>query len=381
VLDELTAVISDKNFSRLIISSPRASSNIYKKIVAAPILIKDKTLVQFSFYAAGKVVHHNLAGAEIRSKLEEICELGYKQWEVECGANSFKLLVGKKGNYKKIAEPKEATPIDYSHNRTKNHILKDGEANDLLIRLELMSKNGKVYADKQRKFRQINKFLEVLAKVAPHVKNDAHILDFGCGKSYLSFALYHYFNFMLGKNVTVTGLDLKADVIAHCNERAIDLGYDNLKFHCGDIKDFESFSDLDMVVTLHACDTATDYALAHAVNKGAKVILSVPCCQHELFGQIDNVLFTPILKHGALKEQFSSLLTDALRGQLLEALGYDVSIMEFASYEDTAKNLMIRAVLARDEVCLDRLEKYRGLATEFGAEPLFYGLVRDGFDL
>ena len=379
-MDELVTAINGKDFSRLIISSPRAASNIYKKIVAVPVKIKDKTLVQFSFHAADKVVHFNLAGAEIWRKLEEIYELGYKQWEIDCGENSFKLLVGKKGNYKKIAEPKEAAPIDYSHNRTKNHMLKDGEANDLLIKLGLMSKDGKVYADKQRKFRQINKFLEVLASVASCVKDDAHILDFGCGKSYLSFALYHYFNFVLGKSVTVTGIDLKADVIAHCNERAADLGYERLKFHCGDIKDFESESTLDMVATLHACDTATDYALAHAANRGAKVILSVPCCQHELFGQIDNELFAPILKHGTLKEQFASLLTDALRGQLLEALGYEVSIMEFASYEDTAKNLMIRAVRVRDEVCLDRLAGYQRLAEEFGVEPVLCGLVRGKFE-
>ena len=380
-LDELDVTIADKSFSRLTISSPRAASNIYKKIVAVPIIIKDKTLVQFCFHTLDKVVHHNLPGAEVRRKLEEIYELGYKQWEIECGARSFKLLVGKKGNYKKIATPKEDTPINYSHNRTKNHILKDGEANDLLIKLGLMSKDGKVYADKQRKFRQINKFLEVLSNIASYVKDGAHILDFGCGKSYLSFALYHYFNFVLGKNVSVTGLDLKADVIAHCNERAAYLGYDNLRFHCGDIKDFEDFRTLDMVVTLHACDTATDYALAHAVNHGARVVLSVPCCQHELFGQIDNELFAPILKHGALKEQFASLLTDALRGQLLEALGYDVSIMEFASYEDTAKNLMIRAVKVRDEVSLDRLEKYLGMAGVFGAKPALYGLVQDEFNL
>ena len=380
-LDELVSAIADKDFSRLIISSPRTASNIYKKIVTVPILIKGKKLVQFSFHAVDKVVHFNLAGAEIRRKLEEIYELGYKQWEIECGVHSFKLLVGKKGNYKKIAEPKEVVSIDYSHNRTKNHILKDGETNDLLSKLGLMSKDGKVYADKQRKFRQINKFLEVLSNIAPHVKDDAHILDFGCGKSYLSFALYYYFNFVLGKNVSVTGLDLKSDVIAHCNERAADLGYDNLKFYCGDIKDFESASALDMVVTLHACDTATDYALAHAVNRGATVILSVPCCQHELFGQIDNEMFAPILKHGALKEQFASLLTDGLRGQLLEALGYDVSIMEFASYEDTAKNLMIRAVLVRDGVCLDRLVGYRRIAGEFGVKPLLYGLVRDRLGL
>ena len=368
--------INSELFSRLIISSPRAASNIYKKIATVPVIIKGERVVQFSFHAADKVVHYNLDGTEIRRKLEEIYELGYKQWEVECGVGSFKLLVGKKGNYKKISEPKEVAPINYEHNRAKNHILKDNEPNELLIKLGLMGKNGKVYADKQRKFRQINKFLEVLASVEKSVPEGAHILDFGCGKSYLSFALYHYFNFVLGKNVSVTGLDLKKDVIEHCARLSDELGYDNLSFYCGDIAEFGGDRKIDMMITLHACDTATDYALLHAVNAGAKVILSVPCCQHELFTQIDNEIFSPILKHGALKEQFASLLTDALRGQLLEALGYDVSVMEFAGFEDTAKNLMIRAVKVRNAVGIEKLETYQALAREFGVEPKLYGLLK-----
>jgi len=374
-LDDVYEAINSEAFSRLIISSPRASSNIYKKIIATPLIIKNKRVAQFSFHAADKVVHYNLDGAEIRRKLEEIYELGYKQWEVECGADSFKLLVGKKGNYKKISESKEAAPINYEHNRAKNYILKDGEPNELLIKLGLMAQSGKVYADKQRKFRQINKFLETLASVAENVPENAQILDFGCGKSYLSFALYHYFNFVLGKNVNVTGLDLKKDVIEHCARLSDELGYENLKFYCGDIAEFSGDRKIDMVITLHACDTATDYALFHAINAGAKVILSVPCCQHELFGQIDNELFAPILKHGALKEQFASLLTDALRGQLLEALGYEVSVMEFAGFEDTAKNLMIRAVKVRDGVSADKLRGYYSLAREFGAEVRLHRLL------
>ena len=376
-MDDVISAINGELFNRLIISSPRAASNVYKKIVAVPVIIKDTRVVQFSFYEVDKVIHYNLEETEIRRKLEEVHALGYKQWEVECGAGSFKLLVGKKGNYKKINEPKSEKIINLEHNRTKNHILKDGEPQELLIKLGLMGENGKVYADKQRKFRQINKFLEVLASIAEKVPENANILDFGCGKSYLSFALYHYFNFVLGKNVTVVGLDLKKDVIEHCARLSSELGYDNLKFHCGDIAEFSGDRKIDMMITLHACDTATDYALFHAVSAGAKVILSVPCCQHELFTQIDNKLFSPILKHGALKEQFASLLTDALRGQLLEAAGYDVSIMEFAGFEDTAKNLMIRAVKARDGICANKLRKYYSLAREFGAEIRLHGLLKE----
>ena len=379
-LGEIMEVINNDSFSRLIISSPRVASNIYKKVIAVPVIIKGRRLLQFSFYAMDKVVHHNLDGADISCKLVEIYALGYKQWEIDCGPLSFKLLVGKKGNFKKIVDPKNIdTTVSYAHNRSKNHILKDGEPQEVLIKLGLMSKDGKVFADKQRKFRQINKFLEIVQSIEVHIKKDAHILDFGCGKSYLSFALYHYFNLVLDKNVKITGLDLKKDVIEHCRTLAADCGYENLSFSHGDVKDFEGTFATDMIISLHACDTATDFALAYAVKSGAKVILSVPCCQHELFSQVNNERLNPILKHGALKEKFASLLTDAMRGQLLEALGYNVRLMEFVSAQDTAKNIMLRAVKTKEIVDYRKLKEYYALARDFSAEPALYGLLGDFF--
>ena len=333
--------------------------------------------LQLSFHAADKVIHHNLNGEALRLKLDEIIQTGYKQWEVDCGAGSFKLLVGKKGNFKRIDTPKSAEGINFAHNRAKNHILRDTEPLDMFIKLGLMSKDGKVYSAKQKKFRQINKFLEIVDSIAEHVGNNAHILDFGCGKSYLTFALYHYFNFVLDKNVTITGLDLKKDVVEYCNTLAADCNYENLSFHCGDVKDFSAYKKCDMMISLHACNTATDFAIAHGILSGAKVILSVPCCQHELFGQIDNQQLAPILKHGILKERFASIMTDALRGQLLEVMGYRVSIMEFTGAEDTAKNIMIRAVKVRDAVDEGKLEDYYRLAREFSVEPVLYRLLED----
>jgi len=382
MVDEIMAAIDSVNegnpLSRIIISAPRSAANAYKKIVAIPIMLGDKEVLQFSFHTADKVFHYNLAGGYIRLKLEEVADLGYKQWEVDCGANSFKLLVGKKGNVVRINEAKPvkiAAPRD--HNRSKNYVFKDGEAHELLIALGLMSKEGRVFADKQKKFRQINKFLEIMDSVVSHVPSGAHVLDFGCGKSYLTFALYYYLNFVLNKNVKITGLDLKEDVIKHCNDLAASLGYENLHFHCGDVGTFDMGSGCDMMITLHACDTATDFALNYAVKSGAKVIISVPCCQHELFSQIESTQLAPLLKHGILKERFSALLTDALRGQLLEALGYKVSIMEFIDMEHTAKNVMIRAVKMRDKIDKDKLRAYHELAGEFSAEMMLCKLVRE----
>ncbi|MCL2564618.1 MAG: SAM-dependent methyltransferase [Defluviitaleaceae bacterium] len=363
--------------NRLIISNPHKAANECKKIVALPIKLKDREVLQFSFYTADKVFHYNLLEDEIEGKLREIEGLGYKQWEIDCGEGSFKLLVGKKGNFKRINIKNPPNFVaDLAHNKVKNHILKEGEPLDILINLGLMNKEGTVYKDKQKKFRQINKFLEIVDTVEAYVDDEAHILDFGCGKSYLTFVIYHYFNFILGKNVKITGVDLKEDVVAHCNELAIKCGYENLSFHYGDVSKFEWIKDCNMMVTLHACDTATDFALNYALQNGVKVILSAPCCQHELFGQIKSEVFAPMLKHGILKERFSALLTDAVRGQLLEAMGYRVGIMEFIDMEHTAKNIMIRAVKISDRVDDEKLEAALMLCREFSVEPMLGKLLK-----
>ena len=232
-----------------------------------------------------------------------------------------------------------------AHNRAKNYVLPAGVPCDFLIRLGIMSEDGTVFPRSYGKFRQINRYLEIVEDVFPYLPKDKtlKIIDFGCGKAYLTFALYHYLKVMKQRNVEIIGLDLKEDVIDFCSGVASDLGYDELKFLKGDIADYTD-DHADMVVTLHACDTATDYALIHAVDWNTKVILSVPCCQHELFKQIKNDLHKPILKHGILKDRFTEYLTDGLRGLKLEACGYNVAMIEFTSLEHTARNIMIKAV-------------------------------------
>ena len=206
------------------------------------------------------------------------------------------------------------------HNRQKQYVLQDGEPVDFLIGLGVQTPDGHIVKARYDKFRQINRYLEFIEDILDDLPKDRtiRIIDFGCGKSYLTFAMYYYLHVQQKRDIQVTGLDLKEDVIRHCNELAGKLGYDALRFETGDISTYEGADAVDMVVSLHACDTATDYALYKAVNWGASVILAVPCCQHEINGQIQNSQLAPILRYGLLKERFSAIVTDALRANLLE---------------------------------------------------------------
>lgn len=234
----------------------------------------------------------------------------------------------------------------FSHNRTKKYVLPQNKPVDFLVELGVMTVEGKVKDKKYDKFRQINRFLEFVEDIADKLPDDREItiLDFGCGKSYLTFAIYYYLHEMKKMDVRIIGLDLKKDVIEKCNRLKEKLNYEKLTFLNGDIADYNELSKVDMVVTLHACDTATDYALAKAVAWNAKVILSVPCCQHELNKQIKCETLQPVLKYGLLKERMSALFTDGLRASLLEQQGYNVQILEFIDMEHTPKNILIRAV-------------------------------------
>jgi SAM-dependent methyltransferase len=213
-----------------------------------------------------------------------------------------------------------------------------------------MNKEGKVLAKKYDKFRQINRFVEMIADIVPHLPQEKtiRVVDFGCGKSYLTFALYYYLKEVKGLDIEVTGLDLKEDVIRHCSSLAMKLGCDGLRFLVGDIAQYDELEQVDMVVTLHACDTATDAALEKAVRWNASVILSVPCCQHELMPQVKNDILRPMLAHGIIKERFASLATDAVRARILDILDYKTQLIEFIDMEHTPKNVLIRAVKGKN---------------------------------
>lgn len=233
-----------------------------------------------------------------------------------------------------------------SHNRVKRYILEEGIPVPFLIDLGVQTGDGKIMRARYDKFRQINRFLEFIEDILPTLPKEetVRILDFGCGKSYLTFAMYYYLHCLKEYDVEITGLDLKEDVIDNCNQLAAKYGYEKLHFCKGNIADYKMKDSVDMVVTLHACDTATDYALEKAVRWNAKIIMSVPCCQHEVNRQIQNKELASILQYGIIKERMSALITDAVRAQLLEAQGYDTNILEFIDMEHTPKNLLIRAV-------------------------------------
>ena len=278
----------------------------------------------------------------------------HRQLQAESTQYTASVLVSKKGTVtvKKKARATEAKQADMTHNRTKQYLLPEGEPVPFLVKLGVMTPEGKVVKAKYDKFRQINRFLEFIEDITPVLAKDREItmIDFGCGKSYLTFAMYYYLHERRGYDLRITGLDLKEDVIAHCNQLAKEFGYEKLNFLTGDIADYEGVSQVDLVVTLHACDTATDYALAKAVAWNARAILSVPCCQHELNRQIKNEVLQPVLRYGLLKERMAALITDGLRASMLEEQGYRVQVLEFIDMEHTPKNILLRAVKEPEKI-------------------------------
>jgi len=332
-------------------SAPRRKDDdTSRKVTVRPIKLKADLIYQFERHHDNKVFHENVAPDQLREQLQLTMER-YKQALFKTPEHDIQVLANKKGTLSLIVHSntakREATP--QAHNRNKTYVLPDGEPVPFLVALGVMTAEGRVVKAKYDKFRQINRFLEMVSDVIPDLPRGKPltIVDFGCGKSYLTFALYHLLAIKEQLPVRIIGLDLKQDVIETCAKLATELKWDNLSFSVGDISNYSGHSTVDMVVTLHACDTATDAALLKAIGWEASVILSVPCCQHELFRQISQPLLKPLLKHGILKERFSALVTDAVRANLLEIAGYRTQLLEFIDLEHTPKNILIRAVKSR----------------------------------
>ena len=334
------------DFLSATLSNPKDKNGI-TKIKVRPILKQDTLYFQCESHKNNQVFHENLAVSEAANVLAEyMCQ--FKQMQMETKKFRHTVLVSKKG--KVTIQKKKQTgcvkEVDLSHNRSKKYILQEGTPVPFLQDLGVMTSDGKIVRTKFDKFRQINRFLEFIEDILPQLAKDREvtILDFGCGKSYLTFAMYYYLHELKKYDVRIIGLDLKIDVIRHCNELAEKYGYEKLKFLEGNIADYTGVEEVDMVVTLHACDTATDFALDKAVGWNAKVILSVPCCQHELNGQIKSETLEPLMKYGLIKERMAALVTDAIRAEYLEGCGYEAQILEFIDMEHTPKNILIRAI-------------------------------------
>ena len=372
-MNELTSVLREminEELDQLILSNSRDQA-MGTKVKVRPVLIKGELFFQETLYKGTQVFHENFGAEEMITRLEEYLQDLFKQGEIKGRKEEATILVSKKGKMtikrRKNAvvtgrdsasadkggkipggrlEAQEDLRANLQHNRTKQYILMEGKPVDFLVGLGVQTPDGKVTKNRYDKFRQINRYLEFIEDVLEELPKERtiRIIDFGCGKSYLTFAMYYYLHELQGRDIQVTGLDLKMDVINHCNQLAEKLHYDNLHFEHGNISSYEGADAVDMVVTLHACDTATDYALEKAVKWGASVIMAVPCCQHEVNKQIRNDVLQPILKYGIIKERMSALITDALRANLLEQQGYDTQILEFIDMEHTPKNILIRAV-------------------------------------
>lgn len=386
-MSDLQSLFTDclnETLIRVILSNPSSKDGVIK-ICARPVLKNKSLLFQIEEYTKTQVFHKNLtagdAGSYLTGKLSSDTSsqtASFKNALVETQSFTANVLVSKKGTItikKKMNASAKQPKISLSHNRKKKYILEEGIPVPFLIDLGVMTQNGNIINAHYDKFRQINRFLEYIEDILPSLPTgrELRILDFGCGKSYLTFAIYYYLKVLKGYPVRITGLDLKEDVIRHCNELAVKYGYDKLEFLCGDIAYYDGCSQVDMVVTLHACDTATDYALAKAVGWGAKVILSVPCCQHELNEQMKNDLLSPVLHYGILKERMAALMTDGLRAQILEANGYRTQILEFIDMAHTPKNLLIRAVY--NGHCADNKDQINELLAAFDVNPTLYRLL------
>jgi SAM-dependent methyltransferase len=346
IIDLLETIIENETLIRLSFGDLRKKSNPYKKAILRPLLLQGELCYQIEYHFQNKVTHKNLKKEQCLELCTELALDIFKQMSLYSADADYQILASDPDKPRIIKKAATKTMPDLSHNYEKQYIIPDHVPCDFLIRLGVMDQSGQVIQKHYAKFRQINRFLEIVSDVLDFLPNKAEplrIVDFGCGKAYLTFALYHYLKLILRKDVEIIGLDLKSDVIDFCSSVALDLNYEGLRFLKGDIAEYSEQAKADMVVTLHACDTATDYALIKAVDWDASVILSVPCCQHELFSQISNELHSPILKHGILNERFCSILTDGLRSLKLEEQGYEVAMIEFTSLEHTSKNIMIRA--------------------------------------
>jgi len=347
-IEELLEQCIQKNLIDLTISGlKKKNKELPVKIKVRPVAMKDKIEYQVSEFIGRKVFHKNYKKDELKKKITDWMQEDYKQAQFTMTDATAQILSGKHSQTVKYKKCKEVrVQRDLSHNRTKRYILPEGTPVGFLIDLGVMTKEGKIVRQKYDKYCQINRFLEFVEDILPQLSKEREqtIIDFGCGKSYLTFAMYYYLKELKGYDIRIIGLDLKEDVIAHCNELKDKYGYGKLSFLVGDIASYTDVDAVDMVVTLHACDTATDYALAKAVQWGAKVILSVPCCQHEANRMMENELLQPVLQYGILKERMAAIMTDAVRANLLTAKGYDTQILEFIDMEHTPKNLLIRAV-------------------------------------
>lgn len=385
---ELRTYLGD-DILRIILSNPSDKDYIYKKIHILPVLLKGTKKYQITSYTDKQSFQSNVSKEELYDSISKIFPDKMRQMNILLPDRELNYKLSKKGKLLKNTQKIQAKVIAPAgdsqaattnpHNRVKNYILKEGTVIPPLVDMGVFTKEGKVVASMYDKFKQINRFIEMVDDVLKnHTEEDINIIDFGCGKSYLTFIIYYYLVELKGKKVSIIGLDLKEDVIDKCNKTAGKYGYTGLSFELGDINGYKTDMRVDMVVTLHACDTATDYALYNAVSWNATYILSVPCCQHEVNKSITSSTLAPMMKYGIIKERTAALMTDALRANMLEYRGYKTQLLEFVDMVHSPKNILIRAVKSNvpKEKKNKALEEAKTMCEFFGVEPTIYKLLQ-----
>lgn len=391
------AQILNNPVHKIVLSHPKSKSEPYKKIN----FLRKKEMFQIEKYTDKQVFHENIKPEQLLNKCTILIDGHYLQLNAWTEDFEYVLLISKKGKcaLRKIQQKQSCTAnsgtadsnskaarnctngncaID-THNRKKNYILEEGTVIPPLVDMGIFTQDGKVVRSMHDKYRQINRFIELIDDAVRDSNiTSLNVIDFGCGKSYLTFILYYYLTEIRGINAQIIGLDLKEEVIQNCNTAAKKYGYNGLRFELGDINGYKTPFDVDMVITLHACDTATDYALYNAIQWNAKMIFSVPCCQHELNQQIKPETLSIISNYGIIQERFCALATDAIRGNLLEYCGYKTQLLEFIDFAHTPKNILIRAIRRNNtpkQLKEKKLQEVNNLMNEFHFNPTLYQLI------
>ena len=394
ILFELKKNIQEDKLIKIVFSDRKSGD--FNKVIIKPIILKSTKNIQIESFKDNKAFHKNIDLnnlQELEDNLKEYID-NFKQilLQIEGSDISF---IRKKENFSRKEKDSNLIKTSNEHNKKKQYILNEGDKIDFLIELGLMSVEGKILKSSFNKFKQINKYLEFIDDVIEELKakklitNHINVLDFGCGKSYLTFALYYYLkNYRKDLTFSIVGLDLKKDVIEFCNKLAKKLNYENLEFLNGNIKDYNKSKEVDLVFSLHACNNATDYSLEKALSLDAKAILAVPCCHHEFFEKIQknkNSEFYNTLKimadNGVVLDKFATLATDSFRSLSLELCGYKTKMIEFIDMEHTPKNILIKAIKSKSSNLKEKLTEYNKLKEFLGIKPLLEDLVKKYFSI
>lgn len=379
----LEVILDEENFVKATLSGQqRGQVNRWQKCVIRPVLLKNGRHLQFSFFDQTQNITKNYAGDEAAQQVAEVLALPFRNFHVQSQTETVQVNLTKKGNaIVKRTGTATAVPLNLAHDRPKNTLLSEGDDLPFLRELGMMAKNGRLRADKRSKFKQINAFLALLADIdeIAHLPEPVRLVDFGCGSGWLTFAAYHYLHDVLGKAVHITGVDRKHELMQKNQAIAAQLGWYDLHFVTGEIAAFQAENPPHIVVALHACDTASDDAIAEAIRWRSPIVLVAPCCHHHLQVQLKEqntpAAFAPVMRYGMLHERMGDLLTDSFRALILRMMGYRVGMMEFVDPDHTPKNLLLRAVQAGESGHQPSVAEYKELQTYWQVYPYLQELL------